>query len=690
MKKSKNLKRRIGAVLLSLVLALTMIVTPSTFTTKKVSADETEGTENQNLFTNWAIAIESAQSETSYFKEDETPDLKTAIFFTVLQYEIEPETNEKIDVDTFIDKVNSNFNFGESDKLTREKMEPFKDNEEANGWFAYDGETVTIPGGKASNGLTCVFIGEKEDNNSGVDTKYGVLFDKQFPTVAPQYVALDLKDDKIISYRKIKNVSADLVIYENEYDEESGQQIRTEYTIDNKTFLPYNSSYNVGYKLKVEDDNEIVTLNEQDLGEDALKIKMSSKDSKIVQVHNDNEDELSVTSYEDKGNTSLKYELEANGDSIFAGTQSCTVFGFKISDNNFYSMNFLPGETIELKAQADELDSENVSYKWNSKELNIDNVEGKNYQLKVPTDVKSGKISVTAFINGTKIATCSKEFNVKDCNFNIVASDRYTHKTHLGALKVNEGYYIELDGLEFDWDLGNGNRNDEKNRQTFYIIDFEFNGNHLTATEKEENLKNDDFSVSIGAGGGNPNRIVTFKKAGTLKIDAKAYRNGELLKAVSQTFTVEGDTPSNPTKPDPTPSNPAKPDPTPSNPTKPDSTPAPSNPTTTAANKTTTPAKVTVKKTTLKSAKNAKGKKLVVKWGKNTAGNGYQVQYSTSKKFANGNKTKTISKNKTTSLTIKGLKKKKTYYVRIRTYKKVAGKTYYSSWSSVKKAKINK
>ncbi|MFR8616242.1 MAG: fibronectin type III domain-containing protein [Anaerostipes hadrus] len=48
-------------------------------------------------------------------------------------------------------------------------------------------------------------------------------------------------------------------------------------------------------------------------------------------------------------------------------------------------------------------------------------------------------------------------------------------------------------------------------------------------------------------------------------------------------------------------------------------------------------------------------------------------------------KTKTISKNKTTSYTIKKLKKKKTYYVRIRTYKKASGKTYYSGWSSVKK-----
>ena len=45
MKKSKNLKGKIGAVMLSLVLALTMVVTPSMFTTKSVSADE-ETTEN--------------------------------------------------------------------------------------------------------------------------------------------------------------------------------------------------------------------------------------------------------------------------------------------------------------------------------------------------------------------------------------------------------------------------------------------------------------------------------------------------------------------------------------------------------------------------------------------------------------------------------------------------------------------
>ncbi|MBR3969271.1 MAG: fibronectin type III domain-containing protein [Clostridia bacterium] len=68
---------------------------------------------------------------------------------------------------------------------------------------------------------------------------------------------------------------------------------------------------------------------------------------------------------------------------------------------------------------------------------------------------------------------------------------------------------------------------------------------------------------------------------------------------------------------------------------------------------------------------------------KSTQVSGYQVQYSTSKKFTSA-KTKTISSYKKTSVILSGLKAKKIYYVRVRTYKKVSGKTYYSKWSSVK------
>ena len=70
---------------------------------------------------------------------------------------------------------------------------------------------------------------------------------------------------------------------------------------------------------------------------------------------------------------------------------------------------------------------------------------------------------------------------------------------------------------------------------------------------------------------------------------------------------------------------------------------------------------------------------------------GYQLQYSTNKKFAKSVKTSTISKNTTVKKTVKKLSAKKTYYVRVRTYKnvKVGKKTVklYSGWSKVKAVK---
>lgn len=83
-----------------------------------------------------------------------------------------------------------------------------------------------------------------------------------------------------------------------------------------------------------------------------------------------------------------------------------------------------------------------------------------------------------------------------------------------------------------------------------------------------------------------------------------------------------------------------------------------------------------------------KKKGFTVKWKKQaTQTSGYQIQYSTSGKFKNA-KTVTVSKNKTTSKTVKKLKAKKKYYVRVRTYKtvKVNGKStkIYSAWSKAK------
>ena len=60
---------------------------------------------------------------------------------------------------------------------------------------------------------------------------------------------------------------------------------------------------------------------------------------------------------------------------------------------------------------------------------------------------------------------------------------------------------------------------------------------------------------------------------------------------------------------------------------------------------------------------------------------GYEIQYSTNKKFNSGNKKTKIKKNKTTSTIIMKVKGLKKYYVRIRTYKTVNGKKYCSGWS---------
>ncbi len=88
--------------------------------------------------------------------------------------------------------------------------------------------------------------------------------------------------------------------------------------------------------------------------------------------------------------------------------------------------------------------------------------------------------------------------------------------------------------------------------------------------------------------------------------------------------------------------------------------------------------------TTITSVK-AQNKAFTVKWKKIKDVKGYQVQYSTSKKFKKAKKVN-IKKSSTTKLTVKKLKKKKKYYVRIRTYKEKK----YSKWSKVKSIKTTK
>ena len=98
--------------------------------------------------------------------------------------------------------------------------------------------------------------------------------------------------------------------------------------------------------------------------------------------------------------------------------------------------------------------------------------------------------------------------------------------------------------------------------------------------------------------------------------------------------------------------------------------------------------KIVPKTATLKTVTSPKTKQLKATWAKDTTATGYQIQYSTNSKFTSGNKTKTITKNSTTSATLTGLTKGKTYYVKVRAYKTVGKTKVYGAYSAVKKVKI--
>lgn len=90
-------------------------------------------------------------------------------------------------------------------------------------------------------------------------------------------------------------------------------------------------------------------------------------------------------------------------------------------------------------------------------------------------------------------------------------------------------------------------------------------------------------------------------------------------------------------------------------------------------------------KTTIEKLSSPAAKKAVISWEKaNSTINGYEVTYSTNKNFSKSI-TKKTSK---TSLKLASLKSKKTYYVKVRAYKKADGKTLYGEYSKNMKVSV--
>ncbi|MCI8300731.1 MAG: fibronectin, partial [Lachnospiraceae bacterium] len=84
---------------------------------------------------------------------------------------------------------------------------------------------------------------------------------------------------------------------------------------------------------------------------------------------------------------------------------------------------------------------------------------------------------------------------------------------------------------------------------------------------------------------------------------------------------------------------------------------------------------------------NKAGRKLVLKLKKSTGAKGYEITYATNKKFKSAKKIKS----KKTTVTLKKLKKNKTYYVKVRAYAKSGKKTIYSkTYSKTVKKTVKK
>lgn len=89
----------------------------------------------------------------------------------------------------------------------------------------------------------------------------------------------------------------------------------------------------------------------------------------------------------------------------------------------------------------------------------------------------------------------------------------------------------------------------------------------------------------------------------------------------------------------------------------------------------------------ISSAANVTGKKIKLKYKSAKSYTGYEISYASKKDFSNQKTSKVKSK----AVTISGLKKGKTYYIRVRGYKTDAyGNYYYTPYSKTKKVTVTK
>lgn len=98
--------------------------------------------------------------------------------------------------------------------------------------------------------------------------------------------------------------------------------------------------------------------------------------------------------------------------------------------------------------------------------------------------------------------------------------------------------------------------------------------------------------------------------------------------------------------------------------------------------------RINLKKASLKGTASPKAGQLKVSFKPDPQSDGCEVQYNLKSSFKGRGDTERIIGNDRSSAVMEGLQSGKTYYVRVRTYRRVNGEDWYSEWSSVKKQKV--
>lgn len=85
----------------------------------------------------------------------------------------------------------------------------------------------------------------------------------------------------------------------------------------------------------------------------------------------------------------------------------------------------------------------------------------------------------------------------------------------------------------------------------------------------------------------------------------------------------------------------------------------------------------------------AKGSgKMLVRWRRDKNASGYQIQYSTSSSFKGNWTIEWIRSGKVTAAAVSGLRRDRTYHVRMRSYKDAGYDRHYSAWGSAQRVNI--